>query len=38
VRIVSKSTGAVLYDTQNGAVDSADATAPTPIFTTVSLK
>jgi hypothetical protein len=38
VRIVSKATGAVLYDTQNGAVDAADATTPTPIFTTVSLK
>ena len=38
VRIVSKATGAVLYDTQKSAVDTADATTPTPNYTTVSLK
>ena len=38
VRIVSKATGTVLYDTQKSAADTADATTPTPNYTTVSLK
>ena len=38
VRIVSKATGNVLYDTQKSAIDTADATTPTPNYTTVSLK
>jgi len=38
VRIVSKATGQVIYDTQKSAVYTADATTRTPIYVTVSVK
>jgi PKD repeat protein len=38
VRILNKSTGKVLYDTQKSAVDTADATTPTPSYITVVFK
>jgi hypothetical protein len=38
VRIVSRATGATLYDTQNGAVFTAEATTRTPNYTAVSLR
>jgi hypothetical protein len=38
VRILNRTTRKVIYDTQKSVVETADATTPTPIYTTVSLK
>jgi hypothetical protein len=38
VRIVNKTTRAVIYDTQKSAPDTADATTSTPGYTTTSLR